>query len=170
MDALKLYTFLRSGSLNLALICLISLFTYFERESKHEPGRGRQRGKERIPNRLRIVSTEPIAGLHLRNHEIMTWTRVGHLINWATQASFGTDIFRDCFLVFQLYSTIITKCYFYYIFFMNLYYLESSKEHIFNCLFGKSKQVKEKLDPELSAKPERRYSFSSQQKNKGHFG
>ena len=37
-------------------------------------GRGRESGRERerIPNRLRAVSTEPDVGLELRNHKIMT--------------------------------------------------------------------------------------------------
>ena len=34
-------------------------------------GRGRERGRERIPNRLFTVSTEPDVGLHPRNHDIM---------------------------------------------------------------------------------------------------
>ena len=36
-------------------------------------GRDRERGRDRIPSRLRAVRTEPNAGLDLRNHEIMTW-------------------------------------------------------------------------------------------------
>ena len=32
----------------------------------------RERERERIPSRLLIVSTEPDAGLHLTNYEIMT--------------------------------------------------------------------------------------------------
>ena len=35
-------------------------------------GRGRERGIERFPSRLHIVSTEPDAGLHPTNDEIMT--------------------------------------------------------------------------------------------------
>ena len=35
-------------------------------------GRGRERGRERIPSRLHTVSTEPDVGLDLTNHEIMT--------------------------------------------------------------------------------------------------
>ena len=37
-----------------------------------EQGRGRERGKERIPSRLHAVSAEPNTGLDLTNHEIMT--------------------------------------------------------------------------------------------------
>ena len=38
---------------------------YFERvsESRHEPGRGRERRRERIPNRLLGVRVEPDTGL-----------------------------------------------------------------------------------------------------------
>ena len=35
-------------------------------------GRGRERGRERIPSRLLTVSAEPDAGLQLTNREIMT--------------------------------------------------------------------------------------------------
>ena len=35
---------------------------------------------------LWAVSTEPDAGLKLTDSETMTWTEVGHLTNWATQA------------------------------------------------------------------------------------
>ena len=45
---MKLYTFFQ--------------FTYFEREHKCEQRRGRERGRERIPRRLRAVSTEPPRG------------------------------------------------------------------------------------------------------------
>ena len=37
-----------------------------------EGGRGRERGRERIPSRLHAVSAEPDAGLELTNCEIMT--------------------------------------------------------------------------------------------------
>ena len=43
-----------------------------EREREHEQGRGRDTGRERIPSRLYVVSTEPSAGLELTNSEIMT--------------------------------------------------------------------------------------------------
>ena len=47
----------------------LSSFT-FERERERECRLGR--GRERIPNRLRTVSTEPDTGLDPANHEIMT--------------------------------------------------------------------------------------------------
>ena len=51
-------------------------FIYFEREEgeregKHGEGQRERRG-ERIPSRLCTGSTEPNAGLELRNREIMT--------------------------------------------------------------------------------------------------
>ena len=36
----------------------------------------RERERERIPSRLRVVSTEPDTGLHLMNHEIMSWAEI----------------------------------------------------------------------------------------------
>ena len=36
--------------------------------------------------RLWAVSREPDTGLELTNHEIMTWAKVRHLTDWATQA------------------------------------------------------------------------------------
>ena len=45
--------------------CALPIF-YFEREREGEGG------AERIPSRLRIVSTEPNVGLELTNREIMT--------------------------------------------------------------------------------------------------
>ena len=44
----------------------------FLRERVCVQGRGREKHKERIPNRLRTVSAEPIVGLELMNCEIMT--------------------------------------------------------------------------------------------------
>ena len=52
-------------------------FIHFERDRESEQGRGREGGRERIPNRLRIVSVEPEVGLELTNREIMTWAQVG---------------------------------------------------------------------------------------------
>ena len=40
--------------------------------TEYKWGRGRERGRERIPSRLRTVCTEPHAGLELTNQEIMT--------------------------------------------------------------------------------------------------
>ena len=43
-----------------------------ERENACKWGRGRERGKERLQNRLYTVSVEPDEGLKLTNGEIMT--------------------------------------------------------------------------------------------------
>ena len=40
-------------------------------------GAERERGRARIPSRLRAVSTEPDAGLDLTDREIMTGAEVG---------------------------------------------------------------------------------------------
>ena len=49
---------------------------YFERECMHKQGRGGERGRERerenISSRLLTVSTEPDAGLELKNCKITT--------------------------------------------------------------------------------------------------
>ena len=54
------------------------MFVYIERERPRdhacctcEWGRGRERGRQRIPSRL-CVSMEPIVGLDLMNREIVT--------------------------------------------------------------------------------------------------
>ena len=62
-------------------------FIYFEREREHTQWRGRERGRKRIPSRLHAVSAEPDVGLDLTNREITTRSRVGCLIDRATQAS-----------------------------------------------------------------------------------
>ena len=58
----------------------------FERETVWL-GEGQREGdtESEAGSRLRAISTEPDLGLKLTNHEIMTWTEVRHLANWATQ-------------------------------------------------------------------------------------
>ena len=49
------------------------MFIYlFLSEKESKQGKGRERGRERIPSRLHAVSTEPDAGLKLMNCEIIT--------------------------------------------------------------------------------------------------
>ena len=64
------------------------MFIYFwERESVSEAGAERGGDTEsEAGSRLWAVSTEPDARLKPLNHEIMTWAKVGHLPDWATQA------------------------------------------------------------------------------------
>ena len=50
----------------------LSLFILRVRAREHKQEGQRERGRERSPSRLRIVSTEPDAGLGPTNCEIMT--------------------------------------------------------------------------------------------------
>ena len=72
----------------LHFILLFLMFILFLRDSEREQGRGRERGRERIPSRLCIISAEPDAGLELMNCEIMTWPEIqSQMLNGlATQA------------------------------------------------------------------------------------
>ena len=68
-----------------------TLIIYFlrERETEREQGRVREREGDtasEADSRLWAVSTEPDVELELMNREIMTWAKVGHLTDWATQA------------------------------------------------------------------------------------
>ena len=53
---------------------------YFERERERERETisrgGAERRRDRIPSRLRTISTEPHMGLKLRNREIMTQVKI----------------------------------------------------------------------------------------------
>ena len=48
-----------------------------QRETEHERGRGRERGRHRIGNRLQAPSHQPraYAGLELTDREIVTWLK-----------------------------------------------------------------------------------------------
>ena len=74
-------------------------------------------------SRVWAVSTEPDAELELTDREIMTWAKVGHLTEWATQAPlvfvflnvfgrFGKMIpsekLTDCLLVNCLFGLSLT--------------------------------------------------------------
>ena len=75
------------------------MFIYFQTDTEHEQGRGRKRGRHRIRS-LWAVSTEPDAGLELRDWEIMTWAEVGHSTDWATQEP-QISFFSYCWIVFH---------------------------------------------------------------------
>ena len=79
IDALK---YLPCLFVSMYLLCLF----IFETEHKLERGRDRNTHTEsEAGSRLRAVSTEPNARLESTNREIMTWAKVRHLTNWATQ-------------------------------------------------------------------------------------
>ena len=48
-------------------------------------GKREEDTESKAGSRLWAVSTEPDAGLKLKNHEIMTWAEAGRLTDWATQ-------------------------------------------------------------------------------------
>ena len=49
------------------------MFIYlFLRQREHECGRGREKGRQRIPSRLLAVGSEPVKELELTGPEIMT--------------------------------------------------------------------------------------------------
>ena len=59
-----------------SFICFSCLFNYFERERERVSQGWGERGRERVPGRLRTVSTEPDAGLDPTNCEIMTQVEI----------------------------------------------------------------------------------------------
>ena len=64
-------------------VFFFSLFISRERRRKEEWGRGRKRGRDRIPSRLCTISSEPHAGLYPTNCEIMTWAKIkSWTLNW----------------------------------------------------------------------------------------
>lgn len=73
--------------------CSFFLVFVYLRESTHEWGEGqRRRGRERIPIRLCVVSTESNAGLRLMNHEITIWTKIKSLA-YSSEPPRGCKIF-----------------------------------------------------------------------------
>ena len=60
------------------------MFIYFwERQKESKWGRGRERGRQRIPSRLRAVCTEPIVGLKHTGCKIMIWAKTkSQMLNW----------------------------------------------------------------------------------------
>ena len=66
------------------------MFIYFWESERQRVSRGgaETAGDKELEagSRLWAVSAKPDAGLELTNNEIMTWAKVGHLTDWATQA------------------------------------------------------------------------------------
>ena len=77
------------------------MFIYFwdrVRQSMNGGGSEREGDTEsETGSRLWAVSTEPRAGLELKDFEIMTWAEVGRLTDWATQAHRLLVIFEVIF-------------------------------------------------------------------------
>ena len=67
-----------------ALLFFFSLkFIYFERERACARGGGVERGRQRIPSRLYVVSTEPDAGLKPTDRKIVAWGEIrSPTLNW----------------------------------------------------------------------------------------
>ena len=78
------------------------MFVYFwDRETEHEQGRDRERGntESEAGFRLWAVGTEPDTGLEPTDHEIMTWAKVRHTTDWATQMPPESFILKTCFFI-----------------------------------------------------------------------
>ena len=67
----------------------------FEREREYEWGGAEKEGDtdSEAGSRLWAVSTEPEAVLKFENHNIMTWPKVGHSTDWATQTPLESSLF-----------------------------------------------------------------------------
>ena len=65
-------------------------------------GEGVEREGDRIWSRLQVLSCQHRAhmGLELRNHEMMTWAKVGRLTNWAIQAPLNKFLFNEFYMWF----------------------------------------------------------------------
>ena len=86
--------FLRDWGNIIQYLLFVNVYLFLrERERKHERARGRERGRQSIGSRLCADSREPNAGLEPMNCEITTWAEVGHLTDWATQASLDSIFF-----------------------------------------------------------------------------
>ena len=62
---------------------------FWERQRQNASGLGAEREGDteaEAGSKLRAISTEPDAGLELKNREIMTWAEVGRSTDWTTQA------------------------------------------------------------------------------------
>ena len=64
-------------------------------------------------SRLWAVSTEPDAGLELKNYKIMTWAEVGRSTDWATQAP-QTPSYLKSNSNKQIFSHLESVCFAYF--------------------------------------------------------
>ena len=85
--------FILASTRNLGCV-FFSTFIYFfggQRETEHERGRGRERGKHRIGNRLQALSHQPRArrGARTPGPRDRDLAEVGRLTDCATQAPLG---------------------------------------------------------------------------------
>ena len=69
-------------SLTILPIIFLTFIYFWERERAHKWKRGRERRRHRIQSRLHALSCHHRA----RHGADMTWAKVGHSTNWATQA------------------------------------------------------------------------------------
>ena len=63
---------------------LLTFIYFWDRERQSMNGGGSERGRHRIWNRHQALSCQHV-GLELTDHEIITWAKVRHSTNWATQ-------------------------------------------------------------------------------------
>ena len=74
----------KQASLYLKIVVMFICFWRRERVWVGE-GQGERETESEAGSRLWAVSTEPDAGLELTNREIMTWAKVGHSTDGATE-------------------------------------------------------------------------------------
>ena len=71
-----------------SILFFLMFICFWERQRRSMSRGGAERAgdiESEAGSRLRAVSKEPDVGLELTNREIMTWAKIGHLTNWATQ-------------------------------------------------------------------------------------
>ena len=79
-------TFYLLGKAFIFIFKIFLMFIHFwERQRQSASGGGEREAGSEAGSSLWDVSTEPDVGLKPMNHEIVTWTKVGHLTDWATQ-------------------------------------------------------------------------------------
>ena len=82
------------------------MFIYF-RDREHKKGRGREREgdtESETDSRLWAVIRDPDVGFELTKREIMTWAKVRHLTDWATQSPQ-----KQLFTLIQMWGTWVAQ-------------------------------------------------------------